>query len=431
MSYFGSKIELKDGPQLDAFSRLRVSVAHTLFDSQQEYGLQTSTTWDANANGVFATPSTNGSATSGSNAVGPVNANTRMTPITVSTTNNHYSILQSRQYSRYIPGKGHLVFLTGVFASGANATAKFVRRTSTSGSVSDSDDYDQAEWNIDTFDGTGPSGITIDFTKTQILFISAQWLGVGRVVVGFDINGVLYPAHQFLHANVLTVPYTQTFNLPVRYQIRTSGTDSIAECGYFDAYNGIFLRTTLAHNGVAQTINAVCASVQSESGEESRGYPRTANTGVSTTAVTTRRPVLSIRPSALFNTLTNRCHIEMADYRLVASTNNALFEIVLGGTLTAGGGAPTWNSAATNSAADYNTNADAIVGGSILMSDFVLTGGGAVRGESSGVIDIRNPLTISQIDSTLNRQDAISIVCTSFTGTSNILAAMNWHEQQT
>jgi len=120
----------------------------------------------------------------------------------------------------------------------------------------------------------------------------------------------------------------------------------------------------------------------------------------------------------------------MADYRLVAATNNALFEIVLGGTLTAGGGAPTWNTVAANSVADYNTNADAISGGSILMSDFVLPGSGAVRGESSGNIDIRNPLVISQIDAALNRQDAVSIVCTSFTGTSNVVAAMNWHEQQ-
>ena len=208
MSFFGNKIELKDTPQLDAFSRLRVSQANTIFDSQQEYGLQTSTTWDASANGTFAAASTNGSASSAGNAVGPTNSNTRMTPVTVSTTANHYAVLQSRQYSRYIPGKSHLILMTGMYGFTSGTSARIVLRTSTSGSVSDSNQVEKADWNIDPLDGTGPSGKTLDLTKTQILFIQAQCLGVGRVVVGFDIDGILVPVHQFLNANSLTVPYT-------------------------------------------------------------------------------------------------------------------------------------------------------------------------------------------------------------------------------
>ncbi len=60
-----------DSVLLDSFGRLRVSTANTIFDSQQEYGLDTRTTWDISANGTLpsASSSSNGSATSGSNAV--------------------------------------------------------------------------------------------------------------------------------------------------------------------------------------------------------------------------------------------------------------------------------------------------------------------------------------------------------------------------
>lgn len=427
MSYFGNKIELKDTPQLDAFSRLRVSQANTIFDSQQEYGLQTSTTWDASANGTFAAASTNGSASSAGNAVGPTNSNTRMTPVTVSTTANHYAVLQSRQYSRYIPGKSHLILMTGVYGFTSGTSARIVLRTSTSGSVSDSNQVEKADWNIDPLDGTGPSGKTLDLTKTQILFIQAQWLGVGRVVVGFDIDGILVPVHQFLNANSLTVPYTQTFNLPVRYEMRNTTTTTSARVGYFDAYNGCFLE--VYKTGVSPpggTIEAVCCSVQSEGGEEARGFPRSANMGTSATAVTTRRPVLSIRAAALFNTLTNRCQIEMADYRLLAGSNSSLYEIVIGGTLTGAA----WATVGAASAAEYDITATAITGGTTVISDYVLSGSGSTKGESSGLVDIRSPLVISQIDGALNTQTPISIVCTSLSGTSNINAAMNWHEQQ-
>src|SRR5574343_373258 len=274
MSYINpEQLGFGDNQSVDAFGRLRVSTGNTEFDSQFEYGLDTRSSWDACANGTLSisTGSSNGSVTNGSNAVGPVDSNTRMCPITVSTTNGHYSILQSRQYVRYIPGKSRLVFITGVFSTGSGATASFIRRTSTSGSVVDNE-VAQASWNIDKFDGTGPSGVTLDTTKTQIMFISAQWLGVGRVVVGFDVDGRLFPAHQFLNANVLTVAYTQSFNLPVRMEVRNTGASTcVTRVGYFDAANGILFQTTRSTAGGTAYMN--CCSVQSEGGVEQRGFP--------------------------------------------------------------------------------------------------------------------------------------------------------------
>lgn len=414
-------VSLADGVQLDAFSRLRVSEAYTLFDSQQEYGLDTLRTWDASANGTLASLSTNGSAASGSNMVGPTDTSTRMTPISVAITDTHYSILQSRQYIRYVPGKSHLIFLTGIFAPGASATASFVRRTSTSGSVVDTEVL-QSAWNMDKLDGTGVSGITIDFTKTQILFISAQWLAVGRVIVGFDINGVLYPAHQFVHANSLSVPYTQTFNLPVRLELRQETTSAVARCGYFDSANGIFLKTTKVQAG--GTIQFICCSVQSEGGVAARGYPFTSPSSVTTIGVTTRRPVMSIRPKALFNSRTNRAHINEVQAYIKATTNDALFEIVIGGTLTGA----SFASVHADSVTEVDVAATAITGGVQVYADFVIAGTGSRGGSAAASLDARNPLTLSQIDALTATQVPITLVCTSVTGTSNIASGMNWHE---
>lgn len=417
-----TNVSYADSVALDSFGRLRVSSPTTLFDAQQEYGLDTLRVWDGAANGTYTSLSTDGSASSGGNVIGPTATSTRMTAITCSGTDTHYSILQSRRYMRYIPGKGQLILMTGIFAPAASSAMSLVRRTSTSGSAVDTE-IAQANWNIDKFDGTGVSGITLDFTKTQILVIQAQWLGVGRVIAGFNVNGIIYPAHQFLHANVLTVPYTQTFNLPVRYEIRQETTNNVARCGYFDHANGIFLKASKSQSG--GTIQMVCCSVQSEGGTEDRGFPR-ARGSVTAIGVTTRRAVLSIRPKATFNSRTNRAAIELSNFALTAATNNAYYEIVLGGTL---GGVPAWTSVSTDSVIEYDVAGTTVTGGTVVDSGFVLAGLGSVRSQTAGQVSTRAPFTLSQIDALAARQDSISIVCTSFTGTSSITSSIEWFEQ--
>jgi hypothetical protein len=410
MSFFGNAVSIKDGFNLDAFGRLRVASPNSLFEAQQEYGLS-SLIWDTASSG------------GGSSLVH--NSNTKMLTITAGTGATDYAVLQSRQYSRYVPGKGQLIFITGVFSPGAianntvrvgyfdsangcflsitNGVASFTLRTSTSGSVSDSNTFTQSNWNIDKFDGTGPSGITVDFTKTQILFIQAQWLGVGRVTVGFDIDGIIYPAHQFLTANNLVVPYTQTFNLPIRMESRNSAGTAGASTVYFN-----------------------CCSVQSEGGEVETGLAAAVSNGIATVGVTTRRAVLSIRPKATFNTFTNRGQIDLSGLELSASTNSAYWELIYNATL---GGAPSWTSVGANSITEYDVAGTTITGGTVLAAGYVISGSGAARGGAQRITSSRNPLTISKIDGGAVTQNTLTIACTSFTGTSNVSAALNWFER--
>ena len=100
----------------------------------------------------------------------------------------------------------------------------------------------QSEWNIDTMDGNGPSGIILDVTKTQIFFIDIEWLGVGSVRTGFVVNGQLVTTHIFHNANYRTDPYMLTANLPVHYCI-----DNVSAVGTY-------------------TMDFICCAVMSEGG---------------------------------------------------------------------------------------------------------------------------------------------------------------------
>lgn len=417
-------ISFSDGAQLSAFGKLNVTSAHTVFDCQNEYGLDTLRIWDATANGTLSSvsPSTDGSVTNGSNAVGPTDTNSRMTPISVSSTNGHYSVLQSRQYCRYIPGKGSVTYLTGVFAAGSQATMSLVWRTKVSGSIVDTV-VAQSSWNVDKLDGTGVSGVTLDPTKIQILIIDAQMLYAGRVRIGFDVDGILYWAHYFKIANNYALPTLQTYNLPIRVDARTDSTTTTFDWGRFDANNGIFFRTSRTTKG--GTAYFECCSVQNNGEEELRGFPVTAPTGIVTTAVTTRRPILSIRPKATFNSRTNRGHIEDIELLLRTTTNDSFYELVIGGTLTGAA----WTSAGTRSITEYDTTATAISGGSTLLSGFSVSGSGSFAQTTIRSSDTRSPITLSQIDALTASQDALSVVCTSFSGTSNVTPILNWHEQ--
>ena len=85
----------------------------------------------------------------------------------------------------------------------------------------------QADWNIDTADGHGPSGFDIDTTKIQMAYMDYSWYGAGKVRFGFkDRLGKVIYVHHFLHNNRLTEAYMRSGNLPGRYEIYNTGTPS-------------------------------------------------------------------------------------------------------------------------------------------------------------------------------------------------------------
>ena len=213
----------------DAFGRLRVSNPFTIFDSSNVMS----------KNNLFDEALT---------ASGTVSytANKSTVNLNVTTASGDKVIRQSKRVMSYQPGKSLLILNTfvmntpeadlkqkvgtfdannGIFFYADGTTLKIVRRTYVTGSAVDTE-ISQSSWNGDKLDGTGASGYSLNVDKATILFTDYEWLGMGAVRVGFVIDGKFITAHTFLNANDLTTVYMQTANLPIRYEIETTGTIS-------------------------------------------------------------------------------------------------------------------------------------------------------------------------------------------------------------
>jgi hypothetical protein len=169
--------------------------------------------------------------------------------------------------------------------------------------------------------------------------------------------------------------------------------------------------------------------IQEDATQEEPGLTFSANNGITQVAVTTRRAVLSIRPLATVgpSSKVNRIPIIPEAFTLLVGTNDCLWEIVHDPTFT---GTPVWTSADAQSGVEYSIHADAALGaitnGHVVESGYQGAGAGAVR---IGIVQagLLNKLPITLDMSGANPQ-AFSIVCTSRTGTSNVLSSLTWKE---
>lgn len=341
-------LNLLEKTNFDAFGRLRMSQPFTLFDSQNRY-----------AKDPQFSESLSGSATC------THLPNESSVAMAVTTTSGDEVVRQTKRVFPYQPGKSLLVMCTFAMAAGAtnlrqrvgyfnadngvflqqnNDALSLVVRTYTSGSASDARAVAQADWNGDKLDGSGASGITLDETKTQIFFIDFEWLGVGSVRCGFIIDGQYIIAHTFNNANSLSSVYMQTAILPVRYEIRATGT--------------------LA---ASKTMKQICSTVISEGGYEQKSAltwarQTTDKTGIGTSFV----PLVSIRLKS-----TNLGAVVIPNgFSFMPTSASDYFEVALikNPTLTSA----SFSSISTN--VEYDIAATALSGGEIVRSDFTSSG---------------------------------------------------------
>lgn len=391
----------------DAFGRLRVSDPVTLFDSQAQYDLNPL---------LF-----NNVAVSGATiAHSPTHASALLA---VNTWKGATALRQTRDYFRYQPGKSQNIDITftlappcpgrlqeigygddsnGIFLQDRGGVIGVVRRSSVTGSAVD-EWVPMSEWNVDPMDGSGPSRITLDPSKSQIFVIDLQWLGVGIVRVGFSVDGFAWEAHRFYHVNRATGVYMTTANLPVRWKIKNVTSTP----------RGAFMQ-------------AICCTVISEGGfEDSRGLPFSVGTAVAGVGSVegTAVPLLAIRPAATFNSIINRSLIrirQMSGWSLTAPVQLALLynPVVAGGS---------WGAVNAASAVEVNL-AGSFTGGTVISRAYVPTAQ-AVK-QTGGA---KNPLN-SQLPFTLDHAGAnptiIGITATRIggSGTATAGAEISWDE---
>ena len=238
---------LKVGPdsgRVDAFGRQRISDVFTMFDSTQRYEKRADQ-WNETIVG------------SGTSTHDSDQSSTLM-----SVTLSGDSVLRrTRKRFPYQPGKSELVMQSfvgaepasgvvqnvgiyddadGVMVRASGTTLQMVVRSSATGTMQE-EVVDQDSWNIDTLSD-------IDFSKAQIFVTDLEWLGVGRVRVGFVIDGEIRYCHEFNHANNVDSVYMTKAILPLSYEIEAIDTPTSP--------------STLKH---------ICSTVISEGGYEPHG----------------------------------------------------------------------------------------------------------------------------------------------------------------
>ena len=393
----------------DAFGRTRVSNPLTLFDSSHRY--RDNNLWN---NLIVGTGSTVGFVT----AQGLIN-------IGIGTTSGSSVVRETTKVFSYQPGKSLLVLNTFVMnspkenlrqrvgyfgadngmylqVSGIGSTSvSFVERSLSTGTETV---VPQTEWNIDKLDGTGISGLTLDISKAQILWMDIEWLGLGTVRVGFVIDGNFVHCHSFHHANIIQSTYITTASLPLRYEIANTGITTSSS-----------------------TLKQVCSTVISEGGYELRGLQQAVNTPITApvdlpTPAGTYYPVLSIRLKSSPNRLD--AIVILTALSLMGTGNGPQYNWQVRASATTTGG--TWVSAGADSAVEYKIDGGTVSGGRILASGFFSS-----SQQSQVSVDIlkealfkfqleRNGLTGTPYELTL--------VVASDTAGADVFASLDWEE---
>ena len=392
------------GTNTDAFGRLRVSQPYTLFDSQNRYA----------ADNQFDTSTVTG----GSTTYLPNESSVRMD---VNTASGAEVVRQTFRSFPYQPGKGLLVLTTfvmneaktnlrqrvgyfgtqnGLYFELNNTTKAFVIRTYVGGSVDNTTRrVEQSAWNGDKLDGTGASGLTLDLTKPQILWMDFEWLGVGNVRCGFVINGQYIVCNTYQTANFFgTSVYMTTAILPVRYEI-----------------------TNTAATASSSSMKQICSSVVSEGGYEQTSIEHVA-TMTSATAgsyiTTTYKPLVSIR---LASTALGAVVIPYNVNFLPTTTDNYQIGLFKNGTLTGA----SYSALASDANVEFDIAATAITGGTLAYSEFLTSRSG--RSALSGANASFN-LDLQLGASLAGASDVYSLCVRTLTGTGGGIGLLTFYD---
>jgi hypothetical protein len=250
-------------------------------------------------------------------------------------------------------------------------------------------------------DGTGPSGLTLDISKAQILWMDLEWLGVGTVKMGFVINGTFYICHAWDHANLITSTYITTASLPLSCEITNTGATASAS-----------------------TLKQICATVISEGGYALTGLQQSVGTSITAprllTTAGTFYPIVSLRlkPGRL------DAIVILTAISILGNGNNETFrwEVRAAGTSTGG----SWVSAGANSSVDYNLTGTAYTGGRILAAGYTSS-----SNQGSPSVDIlKQALFANQLerDSFTGTPYEITLVMAGGANGTSCFASMDWEE---
>jgi hypothetical protein len=338
----------------DAFGRSRVSQPYSIGDYKVVNGVRPATTLTASNGQAGVT----------------VNGNRSSVTLYAHGPSGSYAVEQSRKYHNYLPGKSQTIYKSFVFGSPTSGSIKrvgyfddsngifleqdatgslhWVVRSDATGTIQETR-IPQTHWNVKTLLA---DPFILDVTKTQLLFIDFQWLGVGRIRCGFAHEGGFILTHVFDHTNLVDKVYIRTPNLPVRSEVRNVANAS-------------------------GSMEQICSTVLSEGGSSEAGR---------TWAVSTGRPLKSLASGSTIGTLAirmknevngypNRAYVRLINASSFAADRSILFTVYKlpnQSFITTGSA---WVSVSDQSAVEYNINITGYTDGRELLNGFVAAAG--------------------------------------------------------
>lgn len=419
MTYlFDDAIRYDDSPNLDAFGGLRSSNSRIIGEYRNVHGVSANLEY-----------------------VSVISGNGTRTPdylkkeyvLSVNTASGDRVVHQTRQYHPYIAGTSNKFLITfrmdvakanqqqmvgafddnnGIFFRMNGTTPQVVVRKN----GVDNEIAAQSAWNKDRLDGSmsefNQSGITADFSKCHILILDYQWLGVGRVRIGFVIAGKVIYVHEFNHANLTTEPYMFSASLPVRWEIKNTGVVASAS-----------------------SFQAICAGVYCEGSEREIGFTCSVSsdgTSQTVTNTTDGQCLLAIRVKNSINSLPVRILARLKEWSIY-STNDAQYKVVILNDTSKFSGTVTWNSVPGRSACEYAKAVAMVVGWgtdndySVIIDGFAQGAVGAGSGTNAiRDIDNINNIICQNYDSTGSL--VLAIIAYKLTSNSDMKANLVWTE---
>jgi len=276
-------------------------------------------------------------------------------------------IRQTARIQRYLPGRANEVSMSVIFGSQTSGIRKrfgvfdddkgayfeddgddlyCVLRRDTAGGE-DEERYSRANWSVDKLDGTGPSGITLDLSKIQLMVIEYEWYGAGQVEWKFVIDNNAISIHKIDHANTHDHTWASRGALPVRIEL--TNVDGIA--GTHSVYQG-------SHSFLTEGTTTLLGRQKSIS---------SAITGKSLTSANTFYPIVAIRLKAdALNSV-----VLPDEYSGATLDNSSMFIRAIEDATVTGG---TWVSYDSDSPIEYNITATGYTNGNILGTTYVSSG---------------------------------------------------------
>jgi hypothetical protein len=351
--------ELYDSGVVGLFNRLRVAESKKLFDNQLQYDGQP-LFWDEKI-------------VSGGNTL--LDSNNSAIDLSV-TTNGDKVVRQLKEYEPYESGNAQAINATYTPDENTNEVSFILRSSSGAfdGSVEGTPfdlEIPQSEWNVDKLDGTGISGITLDKTKSNILVVSLEWLSVGTVLYGFEIEGRLVLAHAQHNANKIRGVYMTTANLPARYEIEAVSDGAEQYIGYGDDNNGVFVKYKSPNQNA--TLQQICTALFSEGGsKEEIGIPYSpSSNGTPITLAAGATVYLAARHLLQYKGQDNRVKFVPTGYTLGSSDEKLYARIVYDPTIVGGTWAQYVEASGDLSAMEINSTITSISGGKQIDNKFI------------------------------------------------------------